>query len=187
MANVDAPRGGRPVKHLDGSPYNGAFNRYYVPSTDATAIFIGDAVKTAGSADADGVATVAQAAAGDSIRGWVVGVEPETDDSLSYRAASTARYVYVADAPDLIVEIQEDSDGGAVAVASVGLNADLVVGTGSTTTGTSAMELDSSTVTASSAQLRILGLSRRPDNATGTNAKWLVMVNEHELKGTAGA
>lgn len=186
MANVDAPRGLRPVKHLDGSPYNGACNRYYVPSSDGTAIFIGDAVKSAGSADADGVASVAQAAAGNTIRGVVIGVEPVTDESLVYRAASTERYVYVADAPDLIFEIQEDSDGGALTAASVGLNADLIVAAGSTTTGTSGMELDSSTAATGSAQLRILGLVRRPDNEIGTNAAWQVMINEHELKGTTG-
>jgi hypothetical protein len=186
MANVDAPNGLRPVKHLDGSPFNGATNRYYVPASDGTAIFVGDAVKSAGSADADGVASVAQAAAGDSIRGVVVGIEPETDESLNYRAASTERYVYVADAPDLVFEVQEDSVGGALAAANVGQNADLVVGTGNTTVGTSAMELDSSSAAATTAQLRILGFAQREDNEIGTNAKVLVAINEHEFKTTAG-
>ena len=186
MANIDAPSGLRPVKHLDGSPYNGAFNRYYVPSSDSTAIFVGDAVVSAGSSDADGVASVAQASAGGNVRGVVVGIEPITDESTIYRAASTERYVYVADSPDLIFEVQEDSVGGDLAAANVGQNADIVVGSGSTAAGRSAMELDSSTATASAAQLRILGLSPKADNEIGTNAKWLVMINEHELKATAG-
>lgn len=186
MANIDAPRGLRPVKHLDGSPYNGAVNRYYVPSSDGTAIYIGDAVKSAGSADANGVASVAQAAAGDAIRGVVTGVEAVTDESLIYRAASTERYVYVADAPDLVFEIQEDSDGGALAVTNVGNNADIVVGSGSTTTGLSGMELDSSTAGTGSAQLRILGYVQRENNEVGANAALLVVINEHELKSTTG-
>lgn len=186
MANADRVNGGRPVKHLDGSPYNGAANRYYVPSSDSTAIFVGDAVKSAGSADANGVASVAQAAAGDAIRGWVVGVEPVTDESTIYRAASTERYVFVADAPDLVVEIQEDSVGGALAATSVGLNADLVVGSGDTASGRSGMELDSSTAATTSAQLRIIGFAQRADNEIGTNAKVLVVANEHELKSTTG-
>jgi hypothetical protein len=186
MANVDRVNGLRPVKHLDGSPYNGAFNRYFVPATDNTAIFIGDAVKSGGTADADGVPTVAQAAAGDTLRGVVVGIEPETADSTIYRVASTARYVYVADSPDLVFEVQEDSGGAATALVDVGENADIIVASGNTTTGTSGMELDSSTHTASSAQLRILGFAQRPDNAQGTNAKLLVMINEHELKSTSG-
>ncbi len=188
MANVDRVNGLRPVKHLDGSPYNGAVNRYYVPSSDSTAIFPGDAVKSAGSADSDGVASVAQAAAGDAIRGVVVGVEPVTDESLIYRAASTERYVLVADAPDLVFEIQEDADGGALAVTAVGNNADIVVAAGDTDAGTSGMELDSSSAGTTAAQLRILGFAQRPDNEVGTaNAKVLVSINEHELKSTTGA
>lgn len=186
MANVDAPRGLRPVKHLDGSPYNGAANLYYVPSSDSTAIFLGDAVKSAGSADADGVPSIAQAAAGDALLGVVVGIKPVTDESLNYRAASTERYVFVADAPDLVFEVQEDSDGGALAAANVGNNADLVVGTGSTTTGTSAMEIDSSTAATTSAQLRLLQYVQREDNEIGANASWLVSINEHERKSTTG-
>ncbi len=186
MANVDAPKGLRPVKHLDGSPYTGAVNRYYVPASDGTALFIGDAVKSAGSADANGVASVTRAAAGDTLRGVIVGVEPVTADSLIYRAASTERYVYVADAPDLIFEIQDDSDGGALAATNVGQNADIIVGSGSTVTGLSGMELDSSTASASTAQLRILGFVQDPLNEVAANARFLVMINEHELKSAAG-
>ena len=187
MANVDRVNGLRPVKHLDGSPYNGAVNRYYVPDTDTVAIFVGDAVKSSSSADANGVPGVAQAAAGDAIRGVVVGIEPVTDESLIYRAASTERYLLVADAPDLVFEIQEDSVGGALAAGDVGENADIVVAAGSTAAGTSGMELDSSTAVTTTAQLRILGLAQRADNEIGVNAKWLVAINEHELKSTTGA
>ena len=186
MANVDRVNGLRPVKHLDGSPYNGAFNLYYVPATDTVAIFVGDAVKSGGSSDSEGVPSAAQVAAGDAIRGIVVGIKPVTDESLNYRAASTERYIYVADAPDIVCEIQEDSGGAALTAASVGLNADVVVAAGNTTVGRSGMELDSSTAATGSAQLRILGLARRPDNEIGTNAKWLVAINEHELKSTTG-
>lgn len=187
MANVDRVNGLRPVAHRNGAPYTGAANRYYVPSSDGTAIFVGDAVKSAGSADSDGVPSVAQAAAGDAIRGVVVGVEPVTDESTSYRAASTERYVFVADDPDLVFEVQEDSVGGDLAATDVGSNADIVVGSGSTTTGTSGMELDSSTAATTAAQLRILGLAQRADNEIGTNARWLVSINEHELTSTTGA
>jgi len=186
MANVDRVNGLLPVKHLNGAPYNGAVNRYYVPAGNATPICVGDAVVSAGSADANGVADVARAAAGDAIRGVVVGIEPETDEGLAFIAASTAGYVLVADAPDIIFEIQEDSGGAALAVTNVGQNADIVVGTPDTIVGRSAMELDSSTAVGATAQLRILGLSQREDNAIGDNAKWLVLINEHELKSTVG-
>lgn len=44
MANIDAPFGLRPIRHKSGAPYNGAVNPYYVASTYATALFIGDPV-----------------------------------------------------------------------------------------------------------------------------------------------
>lgn len=189
MPNANAPAGLRPVRHRNGAPYNGAATRYAVAAADATALFIGDPVILAGSADADGVATVvrATAAGGAFMLGPVVSVEPETRDSLPYRAASTARYVYVADDPDLVFEIQEDAVGGALAAADVGLNADLVAGTGSTITGLSGFQLDTSTkATTATLQLRILGFSQRVDNEIGANAKVLVTINLHSLRNTTG-
>jgi len=188
MANRDIPNGLRPVGYLNGATWNGKVNKYYVPATDGTAIFIGDAVKSAGSASADGkYPDVAQAAAGDAIRGVVVGFEVDPDNiNYKYRPASTAMTLLVCDDPDAIFEIQEDSVGGALAVTEVGENADLVVGSGSTTTGLSGMELDSSDHKSATAQLRILRLVDRPDNELGTNARWQVLINEHELKSTTG-
>ena len=186
MANSDTPRGLTPVRHRNGAPYNGAANLYVIPASDGTAVFIGDAVKSAGSADAEGTPTVARAAAGDAIRGVVVGVLPDTRESLPYRAASTLRKVLVADDPDLVFEIQEDSVGGALTADECGENADLIVAVGSTLTGRSRMQLDSSTHVATAAQLRILRLVRRADNEIGANAKWEVAINEHELAQTAG-
>ena len=188
MANTDTPRGLRPVRHRNGAPYNGAANLYFIPATDGTAVFLGDAVKLAGSADAEGVPTVAQAAAGDTICGVVVGFEANRDNlALTYRVASTARYVWVADDPDLVFEIQEDSDGGALAAADVGNNADIIVGSGSTVTGLSGMELDSNTKGTATATLRIMRLVPRADNEIGTNAMWEVMINEHRFTTTTGA
>lgn len=188
MANVNRVNGARPVKHLDGSPYNGAVNRYYLPAGDATATFVGDFVKSGGTADADGVPTIAQAAAGDPIRGVIVAFEPDPDNlGRNYRPASTARYALVADAPDLVFEIQEDAVGGALAITAVGNNADIVVGSGNTTSGASGMQLDTSDIKTATAQLRILGFVQDPKNEVGVaNAKVLVSINEHELKSTTG-
>lgn len=187
MANVDNPRGFIPIKHLTGAPYNGQANLYAIPAADTTATFVGDAVKHYGSADSNGVPYVIQSTAalggssGPGHVGVIVGFVPDPSNlSLNYRTASTLRYCYVADSPDLIFEIQEDSDGGALAATNVGHNANFVVGTGSTTSGLSAMELDSSTAnTTNTLDLRILRLVRREDNEIGTNAHWEVMFNNH--------
>lgn len=184
MANVDRVWGFRPVGHTNGSPFNGQVRKYYIPSSDSTAVFQGDLVKLAGGADANGVSTVAQVEAGDTPVGVVMFFEPNPSDlSMLYRAADTARYVYVADSPDLILEVQEDGVGGALAAADVGLNAEVVVGTGSTTTGQSAMELDTSTkATTATLVLNILGFSQKTDNEVGSaNAKVLVTYNVHQF------
>src|SRR3954470_23499873 len=125
MANTNAPTGLRPVRYRSGAPYNGACNTYSVPASDGTALFVGDPVIIAGSADANGVPTInrATAAGGAYISGVVVGFEPlRTDLTVLHRAASTLRNVYVADDPSLIFEVQEDAIGGALAVTDVGLN-----------------------------------------------------------------
>ena len=189
MANANTPFGLRPVRHRNGAAYNGSATRYYVPASDATALFLGDPVILAGSADADGVATVtrATAAGGAYVLGAVVGVEPMTNASSVYRPASTAAYVLVADNPDIIYEIQEDAVGGALAAADVGLNADLIAGTGSTINGLSAFQLDTSTKgTLNTLQMRIHGFVQRADNEIGANAKVLVSLNLHAQNNLTG-
>ena len=190
MANSDTPFGFKPVKHLNGNPWNGKTNVYYIPSTDATATFRGDAVKSAGAATADGMyPTVAQAAATDTIRGVVIGfsdtpyINVNQDNLLeNYRAASVARYAFVVDDPDVIFEIQEDSVGNSITAAMVGLSTDIVVGSGSTATGLSAMELDSSDTATAAGQCKILRAVNRPNNALGDHCKWEVLIIEHEMR-----
>jgi len=191
MANSNAPTGLTPRRYRNGSPWMGAARLYYHPATDSTALFIGDPVIIAGSADADGVptATRATAASAGRITGVVVGFQPDaTLNAAGYGAASTAFYVLVADDPALLFEIQEDSVGGALAATSVGLNADLIAASGSTTTKASGFMLDSSTAaTTATLQLRIVELQRRADNEIGTNAKWLVAINLPTETGAVGS
>lgn len=198
MANVDRPKGLVPVRHLNGAPYNGATNMYKIDSGNGTAVFIGDLVKLAGSAglagetvngvDVEGMATVIQSAAGDLHVGVVVGFLPlQTNLETRHRVASTNRIALVADAPDLVFEIQEVSGGTALAATEVGLNNNVVVGSGNATTGMSAMELDNaSEASTADLDLKILGLVKRPDNAFGEHAKWLVQINTHSYGNSAG-
>ena len=198
MANTDRPFGLRPVKHLDGSPWNGQVSTYYVPASDGTAIYVGDPVKSGGTAGdegtfvygqhVDGMPTVAVAAAGDTLRGVVVGFSPlQSNLETLHRAASTARLAYVVDSPDVVFEVQSDEGGAALALVDVGENADILYTAGSAVTGRSAVELDSSTHQTTTAQLRILGFVQRVDNDPGSNfGKVLVVINEHELKSTSG-
>lgn len=199
MANVDNAFGLRPLRHLNGAPYNGACNMYCILTADGTAVFIGDVVKSSGSAanagqtinglDLEGMPEVIAAAAGNSIRGVVVGFLPlQTDLSVRHRKASTGRVALVADDPDLVYEVQENSSGSTVGAAAVGLHADIIAGSGDATTGMSKFELDSDSVqtTTTQAQLRILGLAKRQSNSLGSFAKWEVVISEHELANKLG-
>lgn len=190
MANADRPSGLRPVTTISGGPWMGHVRSFPVDSSNGTAIYRGDAIKL----EDDG--NVAPATAGDLLLGVCVGVEVDrtvaATEHPGYLPASTAGTVMVAVGPDVIYEIQEDSVGGAMVATNVGSNGDIAVTAGSTVTGNSKMELDSSDViskdsSAATAQLLVLGLVDRPDNAIGTEAKWLVRINESVfLHGSAG-
>lgn len=188
MANPDAAFGAVPIKHLDGSPYNGMVNEYYVPASDGTAMYLNDLVKHNGTADVDGVPQAIQATAGaTTLLGSIVGFRADPSNlSLQYRTASTLRYYLVADAPDLVYKMQEDSDSAALAAADVGENCDIIVSAGSAVTGVSGMEIDSSTHVTTAANVRILRLLKDGANAIGNQAVWEVMINEHFYKTTSG-
>ena len=200
MANVSRVNGFRPVKHINGSPYNGQCNIYEVAAGEAVPVFIGDFVNLSNSDSTSGYPAVeAQVDAADAdqnIVGAVVGIingKLDPDGAMStgsisldtpvYRAASTKTFVLVADAPDLIFEGMAD---GAVALASVGLNAKLVCGsgsasTGSTTTGASGMQMETAGLaTTSTFPLQLVGIVKRIDNeANAVGNRVLVRINTH--------
>ena len=187
MANANTPFGLRLVQNQ--GCMEGKIEKFYVPSTDSAAIGLGDPVKLAGSADANGVPTVARMATPgtDVILGVMVGVEPlQTDLSLNYRKASTAMYIYVCTDPAALYEVQEDSAGGAAAATDVGLNANLVLGTVDTVTGNGKSMLDTSTKnTTSTLDVQIVRLAAKPDNAIGNYAKWVVKLNKAQYTNAA--
>jgi len=188
MPNTNAPSGFRPVRYASGTDYQGGGNIYHVPASDATALFIGDPVVLAGSADANGVATVAKSTVGGRVTGVVVGFVPSPAFTTMYRPASVAAYAIVADDPNLIFEVQEDAVGGALAAADVGLNADMILGAGVTATGMSGTQLDTSTkATTATLGWRIEGFVQRADNEIGANAKVLVRNNLPTGTGAAGS
>lgn len=189
MANANFAAGLKPVRRFSGAPYNNGLRRYSVPATYATALFVGDPVIKTGTSDADGYSEVNAAANGGSITGVVVGFEDYASLLLGYGAASTVRAVLVADDPELLFEIQEDAVGGTLALASVGLNCDLISAAGSTTTRTSGWMLDTSTAaTTATLQVKIVEFQHRADNAYPlAQSKVLVKINKHtELAAVAG-
>lgn len=204
MANADTPFGLRPVGHPSGLS-KARVRAYYVPSSYATALFVGDPVVKTGTSNTAEAAVVgsgmmpvgsmpevnkATAGDGNAITGVIVGVAANPDGlSRRYLPASTGGVVYVNDDPQTEFEIQAD---GTIAAAQVGLNAVLIyTNTGDTDTGQSGAELDTSSdapAADASNQLTILNVVPRTDNEAGSNfTKVRVRINAHtEAPGAIG-
>lgn len=183
MASVSRANGFRPVKTITGAPYSGQANLYFAPASDSTVIMVGDAVKLLGDARAaTGAPTVTRAGATDTPIGIVVGivftgvgditnVPPVNNlNTPVYRAASTDRYLLVCDDPNVVYEVQYagTSVAAATITANVGQNGQFTTTAGSTTTGASGMQLDSSGLaTTATLPIKIVGFPNRPDNIPG--------------------
>lgn len=189
MANQGSTGFGfRPVMNANGATYHGVARPYYVPSSDATAIYIGDPVvrpaaggsntakikssnEVGGAADfAAGtlpIVTRATNGAGNAITGIVVrvGYDPaEYGGRVEYRKASTEAVVWVIDDVDVLFEVKMS---GAMASTSVGGTVSVTGTGGSTITGLSAATLNSAsiqTAAGTTEQFRIIAVSRDPLN-----------------------
>jgi hypothetical protein len=198
MANNNAPIGIRPYAYMSGAPYNGAVRTYYVPASNATALYVGDPLITLdNSSDANGVPAVgiATAGAGNYLIGSMQGVSNNAGQltitvqrqSTVYVPAGQAAYIYVSDDPFLLYEVQEDSVGGAMVVGAASRNASLVAGAGNTTTGISGWQLQSSSLNTTAQQMRIIQALQQADNAPGNAyTKWLCRINQHQLLNSVG-
>lgn len=206
MANTDSKFGLKPVKYLSGAPWDGKV-RWYVYPTNATAMFIGDPVKLGGTAETTGVfPTIALCAAGGGAAAPILGVavafraDPPNNGpaslAVSANSATIPRYEYcpanfgsnmyvaVVDDPNVIFEGQITT----VAATDMGSNVNIVVGSGSATTGLSGTGLNGSAIaTTATHDCKLLGLSEdqfdTSGNALGAYAKVLVTINNHQFKG----
>ena len=193
-ANV---KGFWPVRTTAGAPWNGQVTRYYVPSSDGTAIYCGDAVKLAGTTDGKGVRAVTRAAAGDALVGIMIGVAPVATNGFNsntptpdlntpqYRAASTGKYVYVVDDPN--VEFTAYVSTG-IAEADVGLNVNFTATAGSAYTGMSAEVIDGATeATTATLPFKIMEVVQSPDvDPSATALRLVVKINNHQLASSTG-
>jgi hypothetical protein len=131
--------------------------------------------------------TLQAAAIGDRFIGSFQGVEFTDSDgrrrvSNKWTASTTATEIvaYATLDPNVVFEIQAN---GSIAVTDIGSQADVTTITaGSTTTGLSAVMLDTATLTNSAnAMLRIINIAPGPDNAAGDSFTVVqVQVAEHQ-------
>ena len=182
MANVDAAFGFVPLRHMSG--YAPRANEYTIASGLAENIFTGDLCIL----DANGQVTPHTATETNNI-GVFAGVSYTASDgsyvySQYWPTGTTATNIiaYIYDDPYTVFKVQS---AGTPAQTNIGNCADVVAGTGSTTTGQSGFEV-SGTMANSAASCKIIALYKSPSNAFGANAVMEVLINEHLLKDSAG-
>ena len=186
MANKDAAFGLKPIGKVGQNRDNQGLSEYDI-SASASAIYFQDPVEILAAG------TIGVAAATDSLLGSLGGVfftdastsKPTFANHLDASNTATDIKGFVSDDPYERFEIQSD---GATAAADVGLNADIVYAAGSSPDYVSGVQLDFSDQKTATAQLRIIGISKDPDNneAGSANVNLVTIINEHQLKGTTG-
>ena len=186
MANKDAAFGLRPMGKVGQNRDNQGLSEYDIAAS-ASAIYFNDPVEILSTG------TIGVAAASDALLGSLGGVfftdastsKPTFANHLDASNTATDIKGFVSDDPYERFEIQSD---GATEATDVGQNADIVYAAGSSPDYVSKEELDESDHKDATAQLRILGISKDPDNneAGSANVNLVVLINEHQLKGTTG-
>ena len=180
MANQDAAFGFKPARHLTGGQLR--TEEANIAANYDTAIYTGQVVEavTAGGVEAATVGDVQQA----GVFGGVFYTDPTTSKPTwsAYYPASTAAADTVASIymdPTLIFEAQHDGTGTAALNFATG---NFVGTSGSTVTGQSTQELDTSTFTTTAEGFKQIGISKDPDNSdeSADNANAYVVFNQEE-------
>jgi hypothetical protein len=205
MANTNAPRGLSPVGSITGASFNEQGQLYAIANDASNTYAIGDVVKLATGADANGVPYCTKAATTDIPCGVIVGIRT-ADPGVSLQGTSLdlgkiylslssgTRYVQVVTDPNVIFSIESDATG--VSAADVNKNAGMTITANQTSLSQSA-PLSSTVINAASmlAQgssgslalpLTIIGLTQRPDNAPGAYSDVQVIFNRHQFKQAQG-
>jgi hypothetical protein len=188
MANKDSAFGLRPIGKVGQNRDNGGLSEYDIAAS-ATAIYFQDPVEMGSGG------TITVAAAGDVLLGSLNGVfftdasssKPTYANHLDASNTATDIVGFVSDDPYERFEVQSNNSG-ASAQTDIGNVANIVYAAGSSPDYVSKVELDDSDLATSDGQLKVIGLSKDPDNndLTSANVNWVVTINEHFLKQEAG-
>jgi len=187
MANVDKAFGLKPLGNLSATGAQKQYG-YEIADNQSGAIFQGDLVTIVDGYVVKFVPATHAAALG--VFNGCNYVDPTTGKPIfsnyypgSINITQGIIQADVIDDPNQLFIIQADED---IVQADIGKNADIVGTGGSTTTGVSTMELDSSTIADTAAlNLKIVGLYNVPGNSLGDFAVVVVKINEH-LYGSTG-
>lgn len=189
MSATSAPRGLKPIGLLGGMPFAGSTREFLIKSGYATAIFNGDVVGLADTANSTDDGYLVREAVASEVNpiGVFLGcsyTDPNTNQltfSQYYPgsiAASDIKAVVSAN-PFTLYEVQAD---GAIAQTQLGMTADLVqTQAGSTVTGNSGIQLDASTASVGGECWKIVDFVERVGSTIGdAKTDVIVMMNQTE-------
>ena len=188
MANQDAAFGLKPIGKIGQNRDAQGLSEYSIAANDSSTIYFQDPVK------ATAAGTIDVAAAGSVLLGSLNGVfytDPNTKKPTwanHYSQVNSADIVaFVSDDPYERFEIQSDNSG-ASAQTDVFMNYDILYTAGNSANYVSKVELDDSTTSTASGQLRVVGVSKNIENddLASANVNFVIMINEHFLKQTTG-
>jgi hypothetical protein len=199
MSNPNAPYGLAPVRHYNGSPWNGQVALKYIGSADNNAYAIGDIVLSDNTGDARGVPGVVKAANSDVARGVIVFIgtqqnglpaafDPNNLSTVKIPATKAQNYyVWVVEDPTVIFKAR--ADAGTLPVTKMSGNISYTVANPSGISAVSGTVLTTASVNSTDTlPLKLHGAVLTPDNDITSNyAEFYVSFNTHELHGkTAG-
>jgi len=192
---VSAPYGLVPINRVDGMPYAGAIRQLPIASTVATTIYDGDIVRiVAGGTAAKSTVTVDSTTAAANYTAGVfmgcqyVNTQGQTIQSQYYpgNAAATSAVAYIVDDPLALFKVAVTYSGNATVTtvnqSIIGTNMSVRQGTGSSTTGDSAVSVYATNAQGNAAALPVRVIGVVPETATSAGAftEVLVKINNHQ-------
>ena len=192
---VSAPYGLVPINRVDGMPYAGAIRQLPIASTLSTAIYDGDIVNIAagGTIQKSTVTVDSTTAAANYTSGVFVGcqyvnTQGQTVQAQYYpgNAAATSAVAYVVDDPLALFKVAVTYSGNATVTtvnqSIIGTNMSVRQGTGSTTTGDSAVSVYATNAQGNAAALPVRVIAVVPETASsaGNYTEVLVKINNHQ-------
>jgi len=192
MANKDAAFGFRPIGKVGQNKDNQGLSEYNI-AANSSAIYQNDPVQFLATGYV-GVADTTTAVLLGSLNGVfytdTADQKPKWANHLAASNAATDIVGFVSDDPYERFEVQSSTT---LAIADIGLNADIVYAAGASPNFVSKVEVNTGTMVSTTAQFRVVGVAKDIENSEKSNVTTYAanvnvvgIINEHFLKSTSG-
>jgi len=192
MANKDAAFGLRPIGKVGQNKDNQGLSEYNI-AANSSAIYQNDTVQFLATGYV-GVADTTTAVLLGSLNGVFytdsTDQKPKWANHLAASNAATDIVGFVSDDPYERFEVQSSTT---LAIADIGLNADIVYAAGSSPNFVSKVEVNTGAMVSTTAQFRVVGVAKDIENSElsnvttyAANVNVVGIINEHFLKSTSG-